>query len=232
MFIRWLVQAYMMLFVLFQECFSLHFAEWDVQSRFLVGACLGCSSIWRCTSENKSGAENCFRTSRHWKEICWEITSGWSGILFHNVYLMKTFVCRGCVNPVTSTGCTSVDIGVNAHLELVDKFCYLGNMLSVDGDTDAAVETRIQIGWNKFRQLVRLLTNRDISLIVRGRLYSSCVQSSMYDKGWLMTTICEWVNVSSVPAYPGCPAQNPESRKTCGVCVCVCVCVCQLQFFR
>jgi len=29
------------------------------------------------------------------------------------------------------------------------------------------------------RQLVPLLTNKDISLTVRGRLYSSCVQSSM-----------------------------------------------------
>ena len=92
---------------------------------------------------------------------------------------MKTFVSKSCVNPVTGTGCTSVDIGVNADLELMDKFCYLCNMLSVDGDADAAVETRIQIGWNKFRHLVRLLTNKDISLIVRGRLYSSCVQSSM-----------------------------------------------------
>jgi len=44
---------------------------------------------------------------------------------------------------------------------------------------DAAVETRIRIGWNKFRQLVPLLTNKDISLSVRGRLYSSCVRSSM-----------------------------------------------------
>ena len=52
-------------------------------------------------------------------------------------------------------------------------------MLSVDGDADAAVEARIRIGCNKFRQLVPLLTNRDISLIRRGRLYSSCVQSSM-----------------------------------------------------
>jgi len=33
--------------------------------------------------------------------------------------------------------------------------------------------------WNKFRQLVPLLTNNDISLIVRGKLYSSCVLSSM-----------------------------------------------------
>jgi len=76
------------------------------------------------------------------------------------------------MNPVTGTRCTSVDIGVNANLELVDKFCYLGDMLS-----DASVETRIRIGWNKFRQLIPLLTNKDIniSLIVRGRLYSRCV---------------------------------------------------------
>jgi len=52
-------------------------------------------------------------------------------------------------------------------------------MLSVDGDADAAVEARSRIGWNKFRQLVPLLTNKDVSLIMRGRLYSSCVRSSM-----------------------------------------------------
>jgi len=44
-------------------------------------------------------------------------------------------------------------------LELVDKFCYLDDMLSVDGDADAAVEVRIRIGWNEFWQLVPLLTN-------------------------------------------------------------------------
>ena len=70
-----------------------------------------------------------------------------------------------------------MDIGASANLEVVDKFCYLGDMLSVDGDADASVEARIRIGWNKFRQLV--LTNRDISLIRKGRLYSSCVRSSM-----------------------------------------------------
>ena len=49
----------------------------------------------------------------------------------------------------------------------------------MDGDADAAVEGRIQIRWTKFRQLVPSLTNKDISLIVKGKLYSSCVQSSM-----------------------------------------------------
>jgi len=85
-----------------------------------------------------------------------------SGIKGSMYKVMKTFICRGCVIPVTSTGRTSVDIGVNANLELVDKSCYLGDMLSVNGDADAAVENKIQIGRNKFRQLVPLLTNKDI----------------------------------------------------------------------
>jgi len=57
--------------------------------------------------------------------------------------VMRSFICRGCLNPVISTGCTSVDIVASANLELVDKFCYLGDMLSEDGDADAAVEARI-----------------------------------------------------------------------------------------
>ena len=76
--------------------------------------------------------------------------------------VMRSSICRGCLNPVISTGHTNVDIGASAYLEVVDKFCYLGDMLSVDGDADAAAEARIRIGWNKFRQLVPLLTNRDI----------------------------------------------------------------------
>ena len=66
-----------------------------------------------------------------------------------------------------------MDIGASAKMDLVDKFCYVGDILSVDGDADATVEARIRIGWNKFRQLVSLLTSKDVSLIMRGRLYSS-----------------------------------------------------------
>jgi len=90
--------------------------------------------------------------------------------------VVKSFICSGCLNPVTSAG---VDIRASAKLEFVDKFCYLGDKLSVNGNADAAVEARIRIGWIKFRQLVPLLTNKDVSLIMRGRLYSSCVRSSM-----------------------------------------------------
>jgi len=51
--------------------------------------------------------------------------------------------------------------------------------LSVDRDADAAVETSIRIRYNKFRQLVPLVTSKDISLTVRGRLCSSCVRCTV-----------------------------------------------------
>jgi len=66
-----------------------------------------------------------------------------SGIKGSMYKVIKTFECRGCMNLATGTRCTSVDIGVVANMELVDKFCYLGDMMCVDGDADAAVETRI-----------------------------------------------------------------------------------------
>ena len=45
-----------------------------------------------------------------------------SGIKGSVYKVMKSFICRGCVNPVTGTGRTSVDIGGDANLELVDNF--------------------------------------------------------------------------------------------------------------
>jgi len=62
--------------------------------------------------------------------------NGIKGSMFE---VMKSFVCRVYVNPVTGTGHTSVDTGDSANLELVDTFCYLGDMLSVDGDTEFEV---------------------------------------------------------------------------------------------
>jgi len=40
---------------------------------------------------------------------------------------------------------TSMDIGDGASLELMNKFCYVGDMLSVNGDADAAVEARVHV---------------------------------------------------------------------------------------
>jgi len=61
----------------------------------------------------------------------------------------------------------------------VDEFCYLGDMLSVDGDADAAVTARIHSCWFKFRSLASFLTAKDVSLSLRGQVYNECVQSCM-----------------------------------------------------
>ena len=103
-----------------------------------------------------------------------------SGIKSSMFKVMKSFIRRCCLNPVTSTARPCVDIGASSNLELVNMFCYLGDLLSVDKDADGAVVARVQSGWKKFRQLVPLLTNTDISLIMTARLYNSCVQRMLH----------------------------------------------------
>jgi len=76
---------------------------------------------------------------------CTWVHKKFSGIKGSMSKVAKSFICSGCLNVVTSAGRTSVDIGASAKLELVDKFCYLGDMLSVDGDADAAVEARFEL---------------------------------------------------------------------------------------
>jgi len=76
---------------------------------------------------------------------------------------MKSFICRGCLNLVTSLGCTSIDIGANANLELVVEFCFLGNMLSVDGDAGKEMRERIGIeGIMSVLQQIRFCDGMDI----------------------------------------------------------------------
>ena len=64
-------------------------------------------------------------------------------IIHYSVQSDEVICLQRCMNAVTGAGCSSVYIGHNANLQLVEKFYYLGDMLSVDGDADAAAETRI-----------------------------------------------------------------------------------------
>jgi len=65
-----------------------------------------------------------------------------SGIKGSLSKVIKAFICKGCVNSVTGT---SVDNGVSANLELVEKFCYLDDMLSVDGECKNCLENLWEI---------------------------------------------------------------------------------------
>ena len=59
-------------------------------------------------------------------------------------------MCTGRTDEPASMDKTSTDTGDGASLELVDMFCCLGDMLSVDGDDDAAVQARVCKEWNNF----------------------------------------------------------------------------------
>jgi len=90
------------------------------------------------------------------------------------VIVSKSFVCRGCTDQQASVDRTSMDIGDGASLESVDTFCYLGDMLMVM----QLIEARVCKGWNKFRQLVPLLTNTDICLLMRWKVHTKVVVHS------------------------------------------------------
>ena len=64
----------------------------------------------------------------------------------------------------------------SAGMGVVDGFCCLGDVLSVDGDAGVAVEAGVHVGWSEFRQLVPLLTGRDVSLIGRGAAWQLCAR--------------------------------------------------------
>ena len=65
------------------------------------------------------------------------------------------------------------------NLEIVDQFCYLGEMVSCEAGAREAVKARIRTAWTKWRELSSLLVNRNIPLKSRARIYSACVRSVM-----------------------------------------------------
>ena len=74
-------------------------------------------------------------------------------------------------------------------LEVVPEFCYLGDMLSAGGGCELASIARCMCAWAKFSQFLPLLANRHLSLLTRGRVYSTCVRRAMLHatKTWPVT---------------------------------------------
>ena len=63
--------------------------------------------------------------------------------------------------------------------EIIDKFCYLGDMLSKEGGCEHATLKRIQTGWLKFRELSGLLIGKGMSLRSKGIIYTTCIRPVM-----------------------------------------------------
>ena len=65
------------------------------------------------------------------------------------------------------------------EVETVKGFCYLGDRRNASGGCEAAVTSRVRIGWMKFRECEELLRGRRFSLRMKGMVYRSCVRSAM-----------------------------------------------------
>ena len=92
---------------------------------------------------------------------------------------MFAFKCKTCVKGAQSlnkleAGCVELDDG--SKFELVEKFCYLGDMLCAGGGAEEASRTRVRSAWGKFNELAPVLTKRGVSLKLKGKIYDACVQ--------------------------------------------------------
>ena len=82
-------------------------------------------------------------------------------------------------------------LGEGDNCEVVDKFCYFGDILSIGGGADGAVIIRIGCAWKKFRELKPILTSKYVSCKTKGKIYAACVASviSYASETWPMKKI-------------------------------------------
>ena len=105
-----------------------------------------------------------------------------------------SYECRRCrgepgVRPIDGRPFKEVEVG-DCVLEAVDRFCYLGDMLSAGGGCMAAATVRCRCAWGKFWENLPLLTSKPVPFDLRGSLFSSNVRSSMLHntETWPMTS--------------------------------------------
>jgi len=93
-----------------------------------------------------------------------------------------SFQCRSCIGNMQEeqdVARKEVDMGEDGKMELVERFCYLGDMIGAGGGAEDAVRCRISCAWGKFNRLSPLLTKRGLSLKRKGLLYDIYVRSTL-----------------------------------------------------
>ena len=100
-----------------------------------------------------------------------------------NLSRVKDFVCKRCLEEIPSVNESDKIRLIDDDLEVVRKFCYLGDMLDSNASAESSVICRVQCAWKKFREILPLLTNKSITPKVRGHLYNVCVRSVLLYSG-------------------------------------------------
>ena len=91
----------------------------------------------------------------------------------------EAFICKTCVKGAqglnkSEAGCVELEDGYK--FELVDIFCYLGDMYPAGGGAEGASRTRVRSAWRKFNELAPVLTKRGVSLKLKKKLYDALLK--------------------------------------------------------
>ena len=65
------------------------------------------------------------------------------------------------------------------NLEAAPEFCYIGDMLSAGCGRELSTVICCKCAFGNFHQLLALIPNRNLPLLTRDRVYSTCVRSVM-----------------------------------------------------
>jgi hypothetical protein len=93
----------------------------------------------------------------------------------------SSYICPKCVGGAVESGegQSVFKLSGCVDLEIVGKFCYLGDMVGKGGGAGEASRCRASCAWSKFNELAPWLTARGPSLRVKGRIYRIFVQRAM-----------------------------------------------------
>ena len=62
--------------------------------------------------------------------------------------------------------------------DIVDSFCYPGDMLRAEGGADAAVTTRVRCAWGKFRGMAPFIKFKVSSMRMNGHVCMTCLEAA------------------------------------------------------
>ena len=91
----------------------------------------------------------------------------------------KNFTCKKCIPSVLFEDEDKMICLDGNNTEVVDRFSYLGDVISTEAGAQEAVTSRIRSAWKKLKEVSNVIYRRSISLKVRGTLYKSYVRNAL-----------------------------------------------------
>ena len=163
-----------------KDCMEVKGLKVNIDKTKIMESGVGCGEVektgkWPCAVCKKGVGKNSIQCT----ECAEWVHKKCSGIRGSLTSVMTTFKCKVCLGLVVDSGIVEFDLGDGTKFACVKTFCYLGDMLNGEGGADSAGVARVRCAWKKFRELSCMLTRKNVSLKLKGKVYAACVRSTM-----------------------------------------------------